>query len=456
MHDRNQDVIALTHVCQAWRKIFASCPSAWTDLDCENADKTRVYLERSKSLPVDLRLERVEGLSPYDPFFQVISHAIPRLRSLAIHGTPANLQDIVSQLSRPAPLLRSLTIEVDCGCSPQRGPAITTTLFNGDLSSLRELRLKCVTTALPWRNMANLTSFTLGYTLVGDFPIKHLLDFLKSAPRLRKVRLHNAIPTSGAQNGRLVSLGCLKRMDIIGGGPSSLLLDHLLIPVGAKLTTQVGSLGPLADGSLVDGHLPRSLDNLRNFSDSTIQLHLEEFRPRIRFSGPNGQVTMVPAPPRTNTTHHVLKSLFRFDPSKIERLTIVGGNLEDNHDGCTILGAFIAMKGLRTLIISRCKNLSASIRGVLDDNIACPKLEELVLDPRVHGEKFDIQVVVEIAAVRASRGRELKSVRIVSGNKTVQSCALKLEQYVSHVECDLGVAAVCDNDDGSDYSDDED
>ena len=452
MHDRNQDVIALTHVCQAWRKIFASCPSAWTDLDCENADKTRVYLERSKSLPVDLRLERVEGLSPHDPFFQVISHTIPRLRSLAIYGTPANLQDIVSQLSRPAPLLRSLTIEVDCGCSPQRGPAITTTLFNGDLSSLRELRLKCVTTALPWRNMVNLTSFALGYTLVGDFPIKHLLDFLKSAPRLRKVRLHNAIPTSGAQNGRLVSLECLKRMDIIGGGPSSLLLDHLLIPVGAKLTTQVGSLGPLADGSLVDGHLPRSLDNLRNFSDSTIQLHLEEFRPRIRFSGPNGQVTMVPTTSRANTTRQVYESLARFDTSKIEQLTITGGNLSDGDGDCIFYRTLHPMKGLRTLMISRCTHVAATIHNVFDDYGTFRRLEELIIDTRVRREKFGIQAVIAMTAMRAPWAK-LKSVRIASQDKSVQTCALKLKEYVSHVECGPGVAAVFDDGDDSDEDD---
>ena len=76
------------------------------------------------------------------------------------------------------------------------------------------------------------------------------------APRLRKVQLHNAVPTSGAQNGRLVSLEYLKRMDIVGGGPSSLLLDHLLIPDGARLTTQVGPLSLPAEGSLVNGHLP--------------------------------------------------------------------------------------------------------------------------------------------------------------------------------------------------------
>ena len=78
-------------------------------------------------------------------------------------------------------------------------------------------------------------------------------------------------------------------------------------------------------------------------------------------------------------------------------------------------------------MISRCRNISASIRDILANYVICPKLEELVLDPRVHGEKFDIRVVISIAAARASGGRKLKSVKIVSRDKSMQSSALRLE-----------------------------
>ena len=447
---RDQGVIALTHVCRAWREIFTSCPSLWSDFDCEDVDKTQIYLDRSKSSPIDLRLKRVESLSPHDPFFQVVPHAVTRLKSLSIHGTPENLQDIATLLSHPVSILETLAIEVDLECTPQDGLVVETMLFDGDLSSLRELQLKCVHTVLPWRNMVNLTSFTLGYTLLGNFPIRHLLNFFESAPRLRKIQLHSATPTFGAQNGRLVSLAHLERMEILGGGPSSLLLDHLLIPVGAKLTTRVGLdlLGPAPGGSMFDGHLPRSLSNLRNFSDFTeIHLHIGGFYPRIRFSGPNGQVTMISATPRdtTVTTYRVYESLARFDTSKIERLRINAGDLWDNRGNCSFFRALYPMRALRTLTISRCKNISTSI-DILHDDCLCPKLEELILDPRVHGEKFDIQAVVGTLASRTSWGLKLKSVKIVSADKSVQTCALKLEEYVPHVECSPRVAAVCDGD----------
>ena len=453
-------------MCRAWRQVFTSRPSLWSDFDCEDTDKTHVYLERSKSSPIDLRLRRVEwveGLSPLDPFLQVVPRATTRLRSLDILGTPENLRYIAARLSHPAPLLTSLTVGVDWKCSPEDGPTIPITLFDRDLSSLRELRLNCIRTELPWRNMANLTSFTLRYALHGNFPISHLLDFFEATPRLREVHLHSATPTSGAQNGRLVSLPCLKRMVILGGGPTSLLLNHLLIPAGAKLTTQISvalfAPAPCSNifgSNIFDGHLPRSLNNLRNLSSPTeIHLHIGGFHPRVQFSGPNGQVNMIPQTPRNAITTRMLESLLHLvglDTSKVERLRIYDGNLVDNGGHCTFNNALISLESLRTLTISRCTNLSASIPGLSCNRIG-RNLEELVLDPRVHREKFDIQTVIDIAATRASAGSKLKSIRIVSGDKSVQARALELWKYVEHVECSPGVAAECDESDSSDESD---
>jgi hypothetical protein len=66
--------------------MFVSRPSLWTDFDCRdlNADKARVYLERSKSFPINLRLREGGDLSLHGPFLQIIPHATDRLKSLAI------------------------------------------------------------------------------------------------------------------------------------------------------------------------------------------------------------------------------------------------------------------------------------------------------------------------------------------------------------------------------------
>ena len=286
--------------------------------------------------------------------------------------------------------------------------------------------------------MVNLTSFTLGYTSPGDSPVGRLLNFFESAPRLSKIQLHLATPTFGAQSGRLVSLACLKRMDIVGGGPSSLLLDHLLIPVSARFA------GPV--------HLPSSLASLWELSGFRIHVYVREICPSIRFGGPGGRINMVPTNPRATNACQVLESLGRFDPSNAERLKLTGGDLMQRLSGRTIHRVLFPMKHLRVLTISRCKNLSLLI-SALDDINMCPVLEELILDARADGEKPDIQCMMKMAATRASMLVELKSVRIVSGDKSLQASVMKLGKYVPHVECSLGAALMSDDFDSGDEED---
>ena len=120
---------------------------------------------------------------------------------LDVKGPREDIQAITPHLSHPAPLLEDPSIR-GYKDIPHFYPALPLTLFNGDLSSLRVLCLELVRTELPWRNMVNLTSFTL----VGAVSIRRLLDFFGSVPYLKEVKICSETPTTGAQNGRLVSL----------------------------------------------------------------------------------------------------------------------------------------------------------------------------------------------------------------------------------------------------------
>ena len=123
---RIRATVALTHVCQAWRKIFTSRSALWTDFDCENMDKTLVYLDRSGSSPIRVRLERDKELSPNDPFLQIVPHVTARLKSMTIRATPRDLQEITAHLSHSTLLLESLAIEAKFESSPQHSHMITT------------------------------------------------------------------------------------------------------------------------------------------------------------------------------------------------------------------------------------------------------------------------------------------------------------------------------------------
>ena len=431
LDNRRRDLIALTHVCQAWREVFISRSSLWTDLDCENEDETRIYLERSGSLPVNLTLETDDQLPFHHPFSKIIPHAIGRVRSLTILGTPENLQDITAHLSRPAPLLEKLWIRGGYYKAPHLNPMLTPTLLGGDLSSLRRLRLASVNTGLPWRNMVNLTTFTLLNPSPGKVSIKQLLDFFESAPRLRKVELESATPTSGAQNGRLVSLACLEWMGTTGGGSASLLLDHLLIPVGAHLDIEIELPIPQTGD-----HPSRFLDNLRNFQNSTdVNLRISKLYTRMEFFGPNGLVGMTPRSPQVDKTRLVLESLNQFDPSKVERLTIDRGAFSPRHPPYR---ALLLMKHLRTLTLDHCANPHIFVQALhltksSPRTLACPELEELIIVP--DGGTLDMESVTEVAAARASRGAKLKTIRIVGQDQPARADVLELEKHVFHVEC---------------------
>jgi len=142
-------MIVVTHVCRTWREVFTSQSSLWTDLDCMDLNKTRTYIERSKSSPIKLSLYREEGLPPCDPFIEIIPHAIRRLKSLSVTGTRGNLQDITAHLSHPAPLLQDVSIYGSCEFQQVRNPVLTPALFNGDLSPLRKLCLGSFTLSYP-------------------------------------------------------------------------------------------------------------------------------------------------------------------------------------------------------------------------------------------------------------------------------------------------------------------
>jgi len=157
----DQDLLALTHVCRSWRNTFASRPSLWTRLDLRNVDKTTTYIQRSKSSPLKLYLDKNrDDTYPYDTFSLVAPH-IHRLKSLVVRA--GVLPDGIRRFRCHAPLLENLEIRI----AGSHTPVLDSTLFRGDLSSLRKLSLGGVITYLPWNNLTNLTTFELKSCLPG-------------------------------------------------------------------------------------------------------------------------------------------------------------------------------------------------------------------------------------------------------------------------------------------------
>jgi len=265
LEDVNMDgnLITMTHVCRGWRELLVACSSLWTRLNCKNTDKTRIYIERSKSSPLNISLSRHSvSTYPEDAFLSVVPH-ISRLKSLTIDGTVDPLQNLTPHLSCPIPLLRELTINLVCNPAP----VLNNALFDGDLSSLRLLCLTGVITHLPWKNMSKLTTFILSNVPGGNISTTQLLDFLMNAPHLRDIIFDRSIPTpSNALPRRVVSLPCLKNLTIFADHGQPTLLNHLSIPAGASLDVEFefhGNKSPLPE------LLPKVPGNLKNVSSIT-------------------------------------------------------------------------------------------------------------------------------------------------------------------------------------------
>jgi hypothetical protein len=208
-------------------------------------------------------------------------------------------------------------------------------------------------------------------------------------------------------------------MEISGDGSASLLLDHLVIPVGVDLTIEVDLPNPP-----IKDCPPRLLDNLRNFPNfTTIELYGNESDPHMQFSGPNGEVRMIPRTSRVDMTYLILESLDQFDTSKIERLKIDRGNSPSSDPPYRGL---LPMKHLRTLTLRQCASLHVFTHALHPDMSAsaagvCPKLEELVIvTDRI---VIDVKPVIGMVAARASEGAKLESIRIVGGTSCAGRCA---------------------------------
>ena len=434
----DEDLIKMTHVCRSWREMLIACSSLWVCLDCTNIDKTRVYIERFKSSPLELSLP-----TTYleDAFLLVAPH-IGRLKSLNINGDANLLQNLTPHLSCPIPLLRELVIDILC----DPAPVLEDTIFNGDLSSLRSLTLDGVATYLPWNNLSNLTTFKLSFTAEeGEPSIARLLDFFEHAHHLRDITFHHSIPSSSnVPPERVVPLPSLKNLTIIAYPYHTILLDHLSIPVGASLTLEFrfsGDKFPLLD------LLPETLGNLKNILPTTsVNICLDRAEKYVRLGGPNGELCMLghwrdrEEVSSLILDHHILRSLTHFDLSGIQRLAITkyGPPTMDEIDRSALRYILLPMEDLRALMLTQC-NSKPFIAALdpdqnLSERVLCLKLEELILyiDEL---ESLNVKELLSLAKARASGGAKLSSVTIVGlGELMAGEEVFKLKEYVTRVD----------------------
>ena len=463
----DKDLITLTHVCRAWRSMFTSRSSLWTNLNLANVDKTRTYIQRSKIAPLKIYLDdgHTKGTEFKDAFPLVIPH-IHRLKSLVIDADVA--PDLLEHLHFHAPLLTRLSIEIT---GPRRCDLVLDNeLFNGDLSSLRELILGGIPTRLHWNNMKNLRVLELRFCHP-EYDITRLLDVFESAPLLRTVQLiGKSLPaSSNALPNRMVTLPHLNRLVINMRQPHSILLNHLCIPTGASMTQSFSFRG---ERSPLLYHLPERFTNLGNLSDITaVNLLFDSAQKFVRLSGPSGCLRVrahkigSPTPSSYNLDSGILLSLLKADLSMVETLSVSGYCHFDSAEikKCPIPRTLSCMNGLQTLVLIKCNDKPFIIALTPSKNaskpVLCPNLQDLTLYAGSR-DQFHIGCLLNMAKKRASRGAKLSLITLVSLDQLAERDeVLKLREYVTNVEYMIdSVAPAWDGDesDGGDSSDESD
>ena len=424
--------IALTHVCHSWRESLISCPSLWTRFDFMDIDKTRTYIQRSRSSPIKIHFTTDADLM--DTFPLIIPH-IPRLKSLTVdwNAFPNGLEE---HFHCHTPLLEKLSI------SPYLN--LDGALFNGDLSSLRQLCLYRARTDFPWKSLPNLQ--VVRFSSSTTYQINKLLDFLESAPLLHTVSLE--VPMSDSPNAppeRIVTLRHLKFISIYHfKRPQPTFLRHLHIPLGASLVSQFPFDG---DGSpLLDYFQDRS-PNLCILSDITsinVLLIPDKDQTSLQLNGPSGNLSLT-INWRNGPSWYKAKTLtFRFlDPllSTTTRLAVSGyeRRVPKPTAECPVFQTLASTSGLRTLVLNDCGGIDVFARALDPQQnpsnlVFCRDMEELIIYT-FYWAPLGLDSLVEMAKNRALRGVKLSSITFVDrSGEGKRGMLYKLREHVTHVK----------------------
>ena len=416
--------------------------SLWTFLDCENLDKTRAYLERSKSSPLEMRIWTGGTKARYDAFLLTIPH-INRLKILSIAGFDKDILKFTDQLCSPAPLLEELEVRVE-----RDAIRLKPTLFAETLPSLCALRLTGTLSFVPWKNLGNLTTLNIRSGGYHTASVTELLDIFERAPLLYEVKLLQILPWppgSDVPDGRVVSLPCLQSLRIFDEVTPPTLLNHLHIPTGALLTLE--SWIKHQSPSIPD-YLPRSLDNLDNISN-IISIDLD-FRGGVtlRLKASRGGVYVMGAwkgsDPYPVGHHYTLRSLSTLPISSTGRFVIAKylASGRPNTERTVAYQTLLRMENLRTPTLACCTNrpfiLALNPGQNTSNTVVCPELEELILFVLRDEDELCVDELLEMVEGRSSRGAKLPTIVIVNWEGRVSPKeALRLGGCASHVEYKL-------------------
>ena len=182
-----EDLFSASQVCKYWRSVLISISSLWTRIHCDNSPRTIANLERSKSLPIQLRLE---PLSPSAALENVLFYR-NKVASLTLNREPDTIPQLQQLFVISSPSLERLHIYADDISTWGNHQRTLHTVWQ-DFPSLRELfasQFSVPINQLAAPNLVHLALEPTGYTQ--NVTVQTILNMLRGCPLLETLLLHH-------------------------------------------------------------------------------------------------------------------------------------------------------------------------------------------------------------------------------------------------------------------------
>lgn len=229
---------SLAAVCQRWWFAAKADGSLWSNIIVTTwGQKTKLlplYLSRSKTARLTLRLGGSSSIYADTELFQVISKHVDRVEQLVLHASHLSLLEAEGSSNLSLPSVLSLAIQFPCSEGVNVLTGRLPRILMGELPTLRKLALDYYTSweGQPFKNLTSLTlsDSSLSGRLVPKMTLSSFLDLLEWSPLLKELSIENRIfALHGASQDRLVKLEYLQRI-LLKECDIKSVLDHLDVP----------------------------------------------------------------------------------------------------------------------------------------------------------------------------------------------------------------------------------
>ena len=235
-------IFQLATVCRHWHDTLTGAATLWTSIDCRSRSRTSILLQRSKSSPIDVTVDRAHYVPEVVPIIASHTH---RMRSIHITLSSRELEDFRSLLDGPAPILNEMWMQ-GRGHHPTRSLPLCSSSFQVQFPALSVLGLS----GYPFDLTQSAPMMTNGLTELilhneHSHRLRDLLDYLEHCKNLKYLDIYLPDLRGDVPAPRTVSLPRLRNLRLLSFPPTA--FHHLSFPPSTHLAIQ-SRRGTYAEG----------------------------------------------------------------------------------------------------------------------------------------------------------------------------------------------------------------